>query len=176
MAKPLRKPPANPLYGAPARFSTVTYAPKGMLDRPKDNPVRLRWFADNCEALADFMESLQPERHMQSTWNTQSTPRARQNACGTAACAMGWAAFSQIIPGLQYTLSDAFACGAHPVTLPEPFEATIEGEPYSFGYAGAVFFGDRVRAHIFNNGWLSKKQVVELLRSYAKRYRAEADR
>lgn len=156
----------NPLWGDVRQFSPVTYAPEGMFERREDDPVKLRWYATNCDKLATFMASLQPGRHDQGTWVSQSSSRAAANECGTAACALGWAAFSQIIPGLQYT----FAPYNKKSLLP-----TVDGEQVYWG-CGKKFFGEDVQLGIFNDGYLTKEQVIKKLRAQAKEYREQAAR
>lgn len=166
-------PPRNKLYGAPRRYSPITKAPKGMLDRSEDDPVKLRWYAGNCDKLADFMEALQPQRHAQGYWNVQNTSQAKRNECGTAACALGWATLSQIIPGLQYTI-DMEALKNDWTDLAQPFEPTINGVKSHYGAAGVAFFGWPVQYEVFNRGHLSKAEVINRLRERAEEYRRQA--
>lgn len=112
-------------------------------------------YRKHAALLADKIESLPKERHRQNTW--ANIPE--DNECGTTGCALGIAAMSHIIPGLQFKAESSCT---YKFVAP-----TIDGEATSWDEAGKVFFGNQVLWDIFQVSHLTREQVIHELRRFA---------
>ena len=135
-----------------------TYADPKLLDRSTITREHMLFYADNCERLADFMERLPAEEHNQGRY---------ANPCGTPACALGWAAFSNLFEGLQFGVKPAGYPGGYPLTL----LPVINGGRFDWDKTGRYFFGRAAETRVFDNPSLSKRKVVARLRDVATVYR-----
>ena len=137
-----------------------TYADPKLLDRSIITREHLLFYADNCERLADYMERLPAEEHDQSRY---------ANPCGTPACALGWAAFSNLFEGLQFGVKPS---KADPASDPLIMLPVVNGGYFNWDDAGRYFFGMAAETRVFDNPDLSKGEVVARLREVAAEYRA----
>lgn len=144
------------------RYSPITFASARNLFG--DDWDRARFYADNCETLANFLESKPDEAHNQSVWTRPDD----EAPCGTVGCALGWAAMSQIIDGLQYALMSS-ACATDDIFARRQFVPTINGREAGWDEAGRAFFGQRVLNQVFLSTTLDKQQTIDTLRAEARR-------
>lgn len=143
----------------------MKYAEVQRIRLPKPDSVEeLQFFTANCRTLAAIMRRLHDEQHEQRVWvlGNLNTP------CGTRGCALGWAAMSGEIRGLQYSYPKGTKQGlsVYPV---------VNGERDSWIHAGVKFFGARACQYIFSNGELSKKGIINRLNALAALYDAKAE-
>ena len=136
-----------------------TYADPKLLDRSTITREHMLFYADNCERLADYMERLPREEHNQARY---------ANPCGTPACALGWAAFSNLFEGLQFGVKPN---KADPSGYPIALLPVINGGRFNWDDAGRYFFGRAAETRVFDNLSLSKGEVVARLRGVAAVYR-----
>lgn len=136
-----------------------TYADPKLLDRSTITREHMLFYADNCERLADYMERLPAEEHNQGRY---------ANPCGTPACALGWAAFSNLFEGLQFGVLPS---SADPTDDPLKLLPVINGGRFNWDEAGRYFFGMAAETRVFDNPSLTKGAVVARLRDLAAEYR-----
>lgn len=136
-----------------------TYADPKLLDRSTITREHMTFYADNCERLANYMERLPEEEHNQGRY---------ANPCGTPACALGWAAFSNLFEGLQFGVNPSVA---DPAADPIVLMPVINGGCFNWNEAGRYFFGMAAETRVFDNPSLSKRKVVARLRDVATVYR-----
>lgn len=125
-------------------------------------PLSNQQKAANCIKLADLLERLTPEQHRQEIFI---------NACGTAGCALGWAALSNKFPGLQWT-HDRDLEGFSIDYLQVP---VVNGNVSNWLDVSAKFFGLESWA-IFGNSDHSRETIIESLRKLARRLSYETAR
>lgn len=135
-------------------------------DIPKlGTKARRLWQADNCDTLADFMDALPNEKHKQEVFCQVSS----ETECGTAGCAMGWAAMSGLFDGLQYGVERDSR--GQPLSLTFPVVNGARG--HNWLGAGDMFFGEWASRHrVFARSVLSKNEVVLRLRQCANTLRS----
>jgi hypothetical protein len=102
------------------------------------------------------MERLTPRQHEQSTY---------VNECGTAGCAMGWAAMSNEFAGLQYC--QQVTRFGHRMY----YEPVVNGRISDWTDAGQMFFGPEIEHGIFSRVNLGREAIIEELRRSAARMR-----
>lgn len=126
--------------------------------------------------LAKFIETrLAPGQLEMGEWVSEihmPPPEPEEHECGTACCAMGWAAMSCEIEGLSWwaigakTPQDAVKIAAY-----HPFSVTpvVDGEVTCWGEASRNVFGYDAWGSIFTNETVTRNndpaEVVRLLRS-----------
>ena len=145
-----------------------TYAPIAMLIADENSEDKRHWQAKNCDRLADYMETVPDKKHCQSTyafmWNDHgyntNTNKYERYACGTPACALGHAAYSNEFPGLQFGVRYESRDVADVAPI-------VNGEAVSWVAAGRLFFSRYAKNRIFSNTYHSKQRVIELLREAA---------
>lgn len=130
----------------------VTFVDPTLLETG-NNMRRALFCARNCDALATLLERVPDERHNQRVFTTK-------HGCRTVACAMGWAALSHVIPGLQYTHY-----------LHNHYVPTINGKRTDWLLAAAAFFGDYVTDMVFMNTTADKIDTIDSLREHARTLR-----
>lgn len=113
-------------------------------------------FRKHAGLLADKIVDLPKNRHYQGLW--YQIPK--DNACGTTGCALGIAALSHLIPGLQFTVHVGI-CSELDIY------PTINGREASWREAGIEFFGE-VHDQLFEMGHYSRTEIIHSLRYYAK--------
>jgi hypothetical protein len=123
------------------KYSKITYT-KG-----KQN------FAKNCLKLARILETQVPAKQFDMLFY------GRRHACSTHGCALGWAAMSNLFPGLQYTLR---------VIHDQYIVPVINGKVSFWEDAGVQFFGEAYCDIMLNTKYRSPKQVAKELRQWAK--------
>lgn len=138
-----------------------TYADPKLLDRSTITREHMTFYADNCERLAKYMERLPEEDHNQARY---------ANPCGTPACALGWAAFSNLFEGLQFGVKPS---SADPAGDPIKLLPVINGGRFNWDSTGRYFFGAAAETRVFDNPSLSKRAVVSRLREVAAEYREQ---
>lgn len=132
-------PKNDPLKGARV---PITYAPVTKLIGDDTDDGRAEFLADNLRKLADFMEGLPPRQWDQCDFGTAG----EQHVCQTTACALGWAAMTHIIPGLQYEFRDP----QHPHG--SDVYPLVNGEKATWDAAGKAFFGEAAWDQTFSTG------------------------
>ncbi len=143
-------------------FTHYTYAPDWVLDRSVITEKHLKFYAANCRKLANYMEKLPDQLHVQGTWAHSDT--TEPNVCGTPACALGHAAYSNEFPGLQFGINGTACSGYQQIIDP-----VINGGRTDWETAGMYFFGQDAQDQIFNAGHWTKNEVVNRLRRLADR-------
>lgn len=138
-----------------------TYADPKLLDRSTITREHMTFYADNCERLANYMERLPEEDHNQTRY---------ANPCGTPACALGWAAFSNLFEGLQFGV---LPNSADPTGDPLTLLPVINGGRFNWYDTGRYFFGMAAETRVFDNLDLSERAVVARLREVAAEYREQ---
>ena len=113
--------------------------------------------------LADKIESLPPRFHKQNSW----VESPRNNECGTTGCALGIAALSHIIPGLQFKIRSSSSFSKYFRVVPTANGKNMRDPDMPWNEAGKRFFGTTVTNRIFLQPDLSRANVIAKLRSYA---------
>lgn len=139
----------------------VTYAHRDLLDARDDDPRRQRFLARNMRKLAKLMRRLPKERHDQGSFANSDG----QHACKTTACALGWAAMTHLIPGLQYDFdqTDVWGDEGEKETNMRFVQPMMNGKKVDWDTAGAVFFGDEALHDIFWNPSLDRYTIADEL-------------
>lgn len=115
----------------------------------------------NHEKLIKIMERLPPEKHVQSTWGMiKKDSHDQPDICGTTACALGWAAISKEIEGLDTELF--FSTSSEDVV--GAYMPTINGRLSHWRQAGEHFFGPYTHGTIFISPRGSRDEVVKKLK------------
>lgn len=129
---------------------------------------------ENCFKLANILRQVPNESHDQGRWSGLS-----DTACGTTACAMGWAAASGQFKGL----TDMFTA-ANPLSRPgyeyvretlrmnnhTPHGCMLNGEYVGYEVAGASLFGRIVHDKVFFNMTRSKERTIAALEFFGGLY------
>lgn len=131
---------ADPRLVSPLRYTFSTHS------------ERRQFYARNARLLADKLETLPPGLHNQKSWTTCAS-----NECGTTACALGWAALSHAVPGLQYMYDGS----------PGNYSPTVNGLPHTWESAGELFFGETIANDVFYDTGASLDEVITKLRERA---------
>lgn len=108
---------------------------------------RLLFLSENCRKLADFLCTVPDSDHNQHSWVYES----EHSTCGTVGCAMGWAALSHVIPGLQYLKQG----GA--------YRPAINGKASDWVRAPISFFGTRAMEKIFQDIFAGRIKTINRL-------------
>lgn len=135
----------------PQRMVPVTFADPALLNGTAPAAEVRAFHARNCLALAERLAALPDALFNQGSWSSPA-----RNECGTTACALGWAALSHVIPGLQY-LPDESCSGAQ-------HAPTANGLKQSWYRAGRMFFGDRATDELFSRPNGSRAAAIAKLR------------
>jgi hypothetical protein len=121
---------------------------------------------NNCRILAEEILPDVPDKHFNMEHFSDEGPKDRTNFCGTSGCAMGWAAMSGRIEGLQWcapkrkgegwatTLRDA------DLELAEPFYDDKQG---SWGDGADKFFGMAASNYVFSATHINKAAAIRRL-------------
>jgi hypothetical protein len=157
-------------YAKEVTSTDYTYCDPKFLDRRNITAEHLRFYAHNCRVLANYMDALPSSEHYQGTWVHDSIESPK---CGTPACALGHAAFSNEIPGLQFGVNGID--DIYQIVAPVINGGRVGGDGHedatdAWPKAGPYFFGRAVQSQVFNNGGLSKTRVSQKLRAYANKY------
>lgn len=124
----------------------VTYASKSLLNLDNYSKERYKFLSNNCVALAKLLEERVPvDAHDQGHWMDHSS----HSSCGTTGCALGWAACSHIISGLQH---DEILGGL-------AFRPKINGQTTEWHEAGPRFFGRRAWGYIFTGPGSGRSRI-----------------
>lgn len=124
----------------------VTYTPKSLLNPDNYSKERYKFLSNNCVALAKLLEERVPiDAHNQGHWMDNDD----HSSCGTTGCALGWAACSHIIPGLQH--DEIFGGTA--------FRPKINGKTVDWYEAGPKFFGQHAWAYIFTGAGAGRSRI-----------------
>lgn len=148
------------------------------------DPLSKQFWASNCIKLANFLAAKPNSAHNQSSW----AERNDKAPCGTRACALGWAALSDILPGLQYVIIGYKDPSGERVYLSDylkelekeeqgfynmAFYPAVNGNVnYSWEQVGKMYFGSFVLDTIFLNTSRNKKNTIAALRYCAKKYKS----
>lgn len=157
----------------------TTYANAALLDPDNESWQRYQFLSNNCAKLAAFLEGVPDEDHDQNSFVEIHIPISKDEfakldapqvfkSCGTTACAMGWAALSHIIPGLQYVIQDDSAIYAQTDTAELDYNPTINGAEADWDDAADAFFGEHARETIFHQ-YGTKAHTIKLLYAEAER-------
>lgn len=117
----------------------------------------IKEIVENHKRLIAIMEALPEEKHRQSIWSRYLDNDPRPEACGTSACALGWAALSGEIPGLSYKPNKKF----------HEFAPVLDGHEVGlcgWAFVGEQCFGHETQERVFDLGWLTKNQVIDKLK------------
>lgn len=118
---------------------------------------------ENARRLADFLDTVPDEQVTMRSWVRTIQPlHATRPACGTAACAFGWAMLSGVIPGLSWVLDDEVARWPARPVIDGDTEARVQ-----FPYAACKFFGRQVYDSVFMETGHTRTGVISRLRQYA---------
>lgn len=112
----------------------------------------LETIIENHKRLIKIMEALPIEHHDQAHW-AYFEGEHPDLACGTSACALGWAALSGEIPRLSAYPNES-----------NKFMPLVDGRMIMWETAGALLFGVRTLNEVFLNLSLTKDQVIEKLK------------
>jgi hypothetical protein len=127
-----------------------TYANEKLINPNNDSWERLQFLSNNCVALAQLLEERVPAgAHDQGTWASPSN-----NSCGTTGCALGWAAMSHLVPGLQYDYLDWGPAGNVAFLRPK-----VNGKLVDWPDAGKRFFGRRAFNNVFTGVGVQRSRV-----------------
>lgn len=118
----------------------------------------------NHEKLIAIMENLPKNKHDQGTWGEGILKNEEDNpACGTRACALGWAALSGEIEGLTAKPDfDPIDSGYFSL---EPYH---RGRKMRWHEVGVKHFGDITTAFVFMEGDRKKAGVIRALKERLK--------
>lgn len=100
---------------------------------------RLKFLLRNHRRAIEMFETIRPWQHEQSVWI-----RPEKNACGTVACAAGWVALTNTIPGFQYTREPSEYAFAN-----DNFYPVVNGRRSDWNTANYSFFGKHTTENIF---------------------------
>lgn len=173
------------------QFTDYTFAKPHLLRRKEGYDTytditrsQLAFYATNCMKLANYMEALPEEQHDQGTYaHTKDKNGYDLQDCGTPACALGHAAYSNLVPGLQFgiallrglTSDQRYEIDASRY-LGENDDRVIAMPVINGGWthwhsAGRYFFGYLAESLVFDQSAHSKFRVVQLLRRIGTFYR-----
>ncbi len=120
-------------------------------------------FANNAAKLADYLETVPDENHDQETWTTGPVEGLKQHACGTSACALGWAVVSGEFEELSYR-----PAGHNETNIPDFISPKVVGMDASWWMAGHKVFGDIILSEVFEDLHASKQETIDRLRECAR--------
>lgn len=154
----------------------LNFSPVTTTKFPKRKKDWLLFWARNVEKLVKLIRDLPPSVEFDmGTWGEVAVD-GRKHSCGTVGCALGTAAMSGKFPGLQYRL-DLHAFTDRGLSPFASIDAVVNGRNTLWFEAGSKFFGDEVWYSVFTNDYeADKASVVAKLRSYARNYRARAEK
>lgn len=129
--------------------------PNGSDERYGDASIqRLKFLLRNHRRAVDMFKTIRSWQHDQSVWAMDAN-----NECGTVACAAGWVALTNILPGFQYTKSNA----QYPWMSPE-YDPVVNGERTSWDRANYQFFGQQTTHNIFWDTDLNRREILNRMR------------
>lgn len=123
----------------------------------------IKEIVENHKRLIAIMEALPEEKHRQSIWGRYLDNDPRPEACGTSACALGWAALSGEIPGLSCKPNEKF----HECMKFHEFKPVLDGHEADLSgwrFVGERCFGPVTQERVFDIAWLTKDQVIDKLK------------
>lgn len=142
-----------------------------------------KFWAANCIKLANYLEAKPESSHDQGSWAEPNS----EAPCGTRACALGWAALANLLPGLQYVIRARDEVTQEEVFLSayldkeekeehklycQSYFPTVNGQVMEdWESVGLMYFGRFVRDNVFLDTDRDKDGTVAALRYCAKMYK-----
>lgn len=129
-----------------------------------NSKARYRFLINNHRKLIRIMKSLTPEQHHQEIWAEDN----HRSPCGTSACALGWAALSEQLPGLEWYKFRTDNRGMMYLPqinggyLGDAATADVNTDTHQMVWeiAGLAYFGDGTFNTVFANPTHSKNRVI----------------
>jgi len=131
------------------KLTPLTYA-----KFPTTDGEKLKFYRSNLRAIAKLLKSVPNDQHNQKDFGI--APDA--HSCATRGCALGLAAMYNIIPGLQYYITDSTSQDSEGFEI----EPIINGEKSNWPAAMTKFFGDFGDPVFFNTCYSKEQTIVEL--------------
>lgn len=131
------------------KLTPLTYA-----QFPTTNAEKLKFYRTNLRTIAKLLKQVPDTQHNQKDFGI--APDA--HSCATRGCALGLAAIYNVIPGLQYYVTDT----NNEVNEGFEIEPIINGEKSNWPAVTTKFFGDMGDPVFFNTRYTKAETIAEL--------------
>lgn len=134
---------------------------------------KYKTFSENCFKLANLLKHVPKDAHDQGSWMEGNS----RHACGTSACAMGWAALSGQFEGLSHALTpinprkDRHDSREIDRAIAEEGEVcTLGGKEMYIFEAAEELFGSQVTHYVFYDTERNKARTIKALEFFGGLY------